>query len=179
MINRAVFVRVCENNGVGVSEQEIAYYRSPIGLIEIVGSDQGVSSLVFVTQGEPSEIVPENLRECVSQLDEYFDCARREFTFKLDLRGTEFQKRVWHELLKIPYGKTISYRDIAMALGDRNALRAVGHANGQNPISIIVPCHRVIGSNGSLTGYGGGLWRKEWLLNFEGALNVRVMHEPS
>jgi methylated-DNA-[protein]-cysteine S-methyltransferase len=162
-----------------MSEKEIAYYRSPIGLIEIVGSAQGVSSINFVEQDESSKTIPENLRECVSQLDEYFHRARREFTFKLDLQGTEFQKRVWRELLKIPYGKTISYRDMAIALGDRNALRAVGHANGQNPISIIVPCHRVIGSNGSLTGYGGGLWRKEWLLNFEGALNVRVLNVPS
>ncbi len=162
-----------------MSEKEIAYYHSPIGWLEIIGGADGIASVYFVEQPESVDPIAENLRECVSQLDEYFQRARREFTFKLDLRGTEFQKRVWRELLNIPHGKMTTYREIALALGDRNALRAVGHANGQNPISIIVPCHRVIGSDGSLTGYGGGLWRKEWLLHFEGALNARVMHEPS
>ncbi|MBI5303299.1 MAG: methylated-DNA--[protein]-cysteine S-methyltransferase [Chloroflexi bacterium] len=157
----------------------MTYYRSPIGLIKITSSAKGIASLYFVDAGTPSVTLPDCLREGVSQLDEYFNHTRTEFSLALDLRGTDFQKRVWGELLKIPFGKTISYRDMAIALGDRNALRAVGSANGQNPISIIVPCHRVIGSDGSLTGYGGGLWRKEWLLNFEGVLGVRVMNAPS
>jgi methylated-DNA-[protein]-cysteine S-methyltransferase len=109
------------------------------------------------------------LADCVHQLDEYFARQRKSFDLKLDLRGTDFQKRVWRELLEIPFGKTVSYLDVAVALGDKKSIRAVGHANGQNPIVVIVPCHRVIGSDGSLTGYGGGLWRKEWLLNFEGS----------
>ena len=106
--------------------------------------------------------------QILSQLDEYFGGRRKEFSLKLDLRGTEFQKRVWRELQKIPFGKSVSYLDVALAVGTRESVRAVGRANGQNPIVIVVPCHRVIGSDGSLTGYGGGLWRKRWLLDFEG-----------
>lgn len=142
-------------------------YHSPIGLIEIIGSGRGVSSLLFVDREEKSNVVPACLQDCTQQLDEYFKGHRREFTLKLDMHGTTFQKRVWQELLTIPFGKTVSYLDIALALGDRKIIRAVGGANGKNPICIIVPCHRVIGSNGSLIGYGGGLWRKEWLLKFE------------
>lgn len=142
-------------------------YHSPIGPIEIIGSDQGVSSLLFVNREEKSTVIPACLHDCVQQLDEYFNGKRREFALKLDLRGTSFQKRVWQELLTIPFGKTVSYLDMALALGNRKIIRAVGGANGKNPICIIVPCHRVIGSNGSLIGYGGGLWRKEWLLKFE------------
>jgi len=161
-----------------MSEKEIAHYRGPIGWLEIVGSAAGVAEVYFVETEIAHATVAPSLRACVTQLDEYFQRARKKFSLALDLRGTAFQTRVWRELLNIPYGKTIAYRAMAVAMGDRNALRAVGHANGQNPISIIVPCHRVIGSNGSLTGYGGGLWRKEWLLHFEGALNARVMHAP-
>jgi methylated-DNA-[protein]-cysteine S-methyltransferase len=113
--------------------------------------------------------MPVCLTACVRQLDEYFNGTRKEFSIQLDLRGTEFQKRVWQELLNIPFGTTTAYLKVASSLGDKKALRAVGRANGQNPIVILVPCHRVIGTDGSLTGYGGGLWRKEWLLNFEGS----------
>jgi methylated-DNA-[protein]-cysteine S-methyltransferase len=161
-----------------MSAIEIAHYRSPIGWLEIAGSAAGVAAIYFVEKEIARAAIAPSLRVCVTQLDEYFARARRVFSVALDWRGTAFQMRVWRALLNIPYGKTTTYRDLALALGDRNALRAVGHANGQNPISIIVPCHRVIGSNGSLTGYGGGLWRKEWLLHFEGALNARVLHEP-
>jgi methylated-DNA-[protein]-cysteine S-methyltransferase len=107
-------------------------------------------------------------------MDEYFEGSRKEFQLPLAPEGTDFQKRVWSELLNIPYGATCSYLDVARALGDANAIRAVGAANGRNPISIIIPCHRVIGADGSLTGYGGGLWRKEWLLRHEG---VRALNE--
>jgi len=144
-----------------------AYYRSPIGLLEITGSQNGVSSIFFVDDAIDKGGIPPALVDCVSQLDEYFGGRRKEFSLKLDLRGTEFQRRVWRELQRIPFGKTVSYLDVAIAIGNRESTRAVGHANGQNPISIVVPCHRVIGSDGSLTGYGGGLWRKRWLLNFE------------
>ena len=105
------------------------------------------------------------------QLEEYFAGRRRQFDLPLDLHGTEFQKRCWQELLKIPYGETRSYADVARAIGNPSAVRAVGLANGQNPIAIIVPCHRVIGSDGSLTGYGGGLETKRKLLELEGALS--------
>lgn len=102
-----------------------------------------------------------------TQLDEYFAGKRTSFDLPLDLQGTEFQLKVWNELLKIPYGKTISYKELSLRLGNLLAIRAAGAANGANPISIIVPCHRVIGSDGSLTGYAGGLWRKKWLLELE------------
>jgi methylated-DNA-[protein]-cysteine S-methyltransferase len=143
------------------------YYRSPIGTLEIVGSRVGISSVSFADDAVASTDIPACLQECASQLDEYFAARRVEFTFPLDLQGTEFQKRVWRELRKIPFGRTASYLDVALAVGTRESTRAVGRANGQNPIVIIVPCHRVIGRDGSLTGYGGGLWRKRWLLDFE------------
>ena len=107
------------------------------------------------------------LLACRSQLDEYFGGKRRIFDLKLEPRGTAFQERVWHELLRIPYGETRSYKDIAIDVGNSQAVRAVGMANGRNPISIIIPCHRVIGINGDLVGYGGELWRKQWLLDHE------------
>jgi len=107
---------------------------------------------------------------CQVELDEYFAGGRREFTVRLDLRGTDFQKRCWQALLEIPYGQTRSYADVARAVGRPTAFRAVGLANGSNPIPIIVPCHRVVGSNGSLTGYGGGLDIKQKLLDLERGL---------
>ena len=103
----------------------------------------------------------------IKQLDEYFNRKRTVFDLPLDLQGTEFQLRVWNELLKIPFDRTITYKELALKLGNLKAIRAVGTANGANPVSIIIPCHRVIGSDGSLTGYAGGLWRKKWLLEFE------------
>ena len=109
-----------------------------------------------------------------NQLKEYFAGTRKVFDVPLDVVGTEFQKRVWTELRKIPYGKTISYKTLSEKLGDVKAIRAVGKANGQNPIAIIIPCHRVIGSDGRLTGYAGGLDIKEKLLHLEGALNPEL-----
>jgi methylated-DNA-[protein]-cysteine S-methyltransferase len=149
-------------------ELHTAYYSSPIGLIEVTGNENGIATLYFV-EDKPnhSTKIQAALKECIYQLDEYFKELRKEFDLKLNPEGTEFQKKVWNKLLDVPYGKTNSYLDISKQLGDANATRAVGNANGSNPISIIIPCHRVIGSNGKLTGYGGGLWRKEWLLNHE------------
>lgn len=158
------------------SQQPIAYYQSPIGTLEITGTEAGVVGIRFLDNVPAAgpEIHPA-LEPCVQQLDEYFRGDRREFTVPLQLSGTEFQRRVWTKLLTIPFGVTRSYVEIAEALGDRNAVRAVGLANGQNPIPIVVPCHRVIGSDGSLTGYGGGLWRKRRLLELERSTGHHVV----
>jgi len=145
-----------------------ASYRSPIGVIEVVGTERGVLSLDF-TDGAKAHAGPAApiLAECLNEIDEYFRGRRKVFSLVLDLRGTDFQKAVWQELLKVPFGTTTTYGAIARALKNGQAMRAVGGANHRNPVSIIVPCHRVIGADGSLTGYGGGLWRKEWLLAHE------------
>jgi methylated-DNA-[protein]-cysteine S-methyltransferase len=143
------------------------YLESPVGLLEIRCSEQGVRSVHFAEQRffEPEENTHNLL--VVKQLAEYFDGKRKIFDMPFDLEGTPFQQRVWQELLTIPFGKTRSYMDVSRALGDLKAIRAVGTANGRNKIAIIIPCHRVIGSDGSLTGYAGGLHRKKWLLDFE------------
>lgn len=136
----------------------------------ITGDENGVSSLNFMDD-EPDEnstgAIHESIADCIMQLDEYFARKRKVFTFKLNPEGTDFQKRVWKALLDVPFGQTSSYLKLAKQLGDANLIRAVGGANGKNPIAIAVPCHRIIGSNGNMIGYAGGLWRKEWLLNFE------------
>lgn len=144
------------------------YYKSPLGPIEIVGAQDNILSLGFVEkmlQGDAE--LPFCLKACLKQIDEYFKGKRKEFLLNLEPLGTDFQKRVWQQLRKISFAKTVSYGDIANAIDNPNASRAVGNANRINPICIIIPCHRVIGSDGSLTGYGGGLWRKEWLLKHE------------
>lgn len=144
-----------------------AIYNSPIGLIEITGARDNLASLYFVDE-KPSEFESNDyLQRCIAQIDEYFQGKRTEFTLNLYPEGTKFQKRVWDELLNIKYGKTMSYNDLSELLGNKNAIRAVANANARNKISIIIPCHRVIGSDGSLTGYAGGLWRKKWLLEHE------------
>jgi methylated-DNA-[protein]-cysteine S-methyltransferase len=149
-------------------ELQRAYYSSPLGLIEITGDESGIASVLFVENiATPTEKIPEALKECIYQLEEYFTGIRKDFGLKLNPQGSEFQQKVWNALLDVPFGKTASYLDISKRLGDENATRAVGNANGKNPIAIIIPCHRVIGSNGKLTGYAGGLSRKEWLLNHE------------
>ncbi|MCT6924194.1 methylated-DNA--[protein]-cysteine S-methyltransferase [Metasolibacillus sp.] len=144
------------------------YYKSPLGTLEIVGTAQAIFSIVFVEKENIVEDeVPPVLSECYNQLDEYFKGERQEFTVPYYFEGTDFQKRVWGALTDVPYAQTVSYKDIAVATGYDKAVRAVGSANGKNKLSIIVPCHRIIGSNGTLTGYAGGLWRKEWLLQHE------------
>ncbi|MFQ5676392.1 MAG: methylated-DNA--[protein]-cysteine S-methyltransferase [bacterium] len=151
----------------------IAYYKSPIGILRIGGSEDGVHELEFTElQSSPDTEVHPCLRECFEQLEEYFANGRREFSLQLQPKGTDFQQLVWRQLQKIPFGRTASYLDIAMAIGNRKAIRAVGAAIGQNRIPIIIPCHRVIGSDGSLIGFGGGIWRKEWLLKHEKAVLV-------
>jgi methylated-DNA-[protein]-cysteine S-methyltransferase len=148
---------------------ETVYINSPLGITKIVGDEDGIAviSVSDVGTNKVSEEIPEVLKEAVSQLQEYFDKKRTDFDFKLNPKGTEFQQKVWKALLEIPYGKTISYMDQTKKLGDVKAIRAVASANGKNPLWIVVPCHRVIGTNGSLTGYAGGLSRKKWLLEHE------------
>ncbi|NIV91997.1 methylated-DNA--[protein]-cysteine S-methyltransferase [candidate division KSB1 bacterium] len=149
------------------------FYRSEIGFLKITGSEHGIHSIEFTEEtAVPETELPVCLRDCVRQLDEYFEGRRKIFDLKLKPEGTDFQKRVWQELLNIPYGKTATYLDIAKAIDNVKAIRAVGAANGQNHIPIIIPCHRVIGRDGSLIGFGGGIWRKEFLLRHEGALMV-------
>jgi methylated-DNA-[protein]-cysteine S-methyltransferase len=148
-------------------ELQKAYYNSPTGTIEVTGTEKGIETLYFVDEMPEQSETPTCLQECMRQLDLYFKGELEEFDLKLIPAGTDFQQKVWKELLTVGFGKTASYLDIAKALGDKNATRAVGSANGQNPISVIIPCHRIIGSNGKLTGYGGGIERKRWLLDFE------------
>lgn len=146
------------------------YYNSPVGWLNIQATDTGIVAVLFCETKE-SENNPNPLTaETQNQLAEYFENKRRQFHLPLEILGTPFQKRVWLDLLNIPFGKTISYLQLSKQIGNTKAIRAVGHANGQNPLPIIIPCHRVIGSDGSLTGYGGGLWRKKWLLKHEGSL---------
>lgn len=144
-----------------------AYYKSEIGIVEITSSEDAVLSIYFVDKEGETVEMPKILKEAYNQIDEYFKGKRKKFNLKLSFEGTDFQNRVWNELTKIPYGQVVSYKDIAIAVGNEKAVRAVGTTNGKNKISIVVPCHRVIGSNGKLTGYAGGLHRKEWLLNHE------------
>jgi len=146
---------------------ETAFIESPLGITKIVGDENGISEISVLSEGKKTAKIPKNLQQCVSQLREYFDGQRQQFNFKINPQGTEFQQKVWQELLNIPFGKTMSYLDLSKKLGDVKAIRAVASANGRNPLWIVVPCHRVIGTDGSLTGYAGGLWRKKWLLEHE------------
>ena len=151
----------------------IAYYKSPLGILKISADEKGIREIDFVKdkvksiQNSSSEII----KQCIRQLDEYFQGKRKSFELKLNPEGTEFQRKVWKELLKIPYGTTLSYGEIARRIKNQKAVRAVGQAIGRNPISIVIPCHRVIGGDGKLTGYASGLLRKEWLLKHEGAVS--------
>lgn len=148
-----------------------AYYYSSIGWIEIQASHNAVTSVVCCDEPE-SDVCNDSpiLEECIRQLDEYFSGQRTNFDLPMNQKGTQFQQNVWDALLHIPYGTTVSYADIAKKLNAPKSARAVGAANSQNRIWIIVPCHRVIGANGSLTGYAGGLERKKWLLDHEAQL---------
>jgi len=147
---------------------EYVYLNSPVGLLKIEGDILGLSAVIYSDEQAPdTPVIPEFLEDAVYQLKEYFEGNRTTFDLKLNPEGTDFQKRVWTELQSITFGKTASYLDMAKQLGDPKVIRAAASANGKNPISIIIPCHRVIGSDGSLTGYAGGLHRKKWLLEHE------------
>lgn len=173
-----------------MSRMNAIYYtemKTPIGAISLAATNKGLCWIAFDT-GEGSimslkrwgkawllcdHVIQEEsliLKEAVKQLQEYFSGERMEFDLPLDMYGTTFQKMVWEQLMRIPYGQVRSYKDVALALGAPKAVRAVGGANNRNPLSIIVPCHRVVGSNGALVGYGGGLNIKEYLLNLEASV---------
>ena len=168
-----------KNSNAGERETACGYYDSPAGLLRIVAGERGVREISFcaeageVTKGSASLCI----RKAVKQLRAYFAGELREFTLRLDLQGTDFQLAVWRELLKIPYGETRTYGEIAEALGKKGAQRAVGMANNKNPVAVAVPCHRVIGKDGSLTGYAGGLEVKRYLLALEAAAGRRGRRE--
>ncbi len=163
----------------------LAYLETPIGVLEIGGSQRAITSILFLDDlNKESYIaylkkdsnkkdcnyigeVPKVIEMVMEQLQEYFKGERKCFQIPVEFEGTEFQKISWNELTKIPYGETISYKEQAISMGREKSVRAVGAANGKNKLSIIIPCHRVIGSNGKLTGYAGGIDRKAWLLEHE------------
>jgi len=157
---------------------QISFFNSPIGILEIKASDEYIHSLLFNSTLKSTgnvfniESKEQNnhpvIVECERQLTEYFDGDRTAFDFPFQQEGSAFQQQIWAELLKIPFGRTISYLKLSKRIQNVKAIRAIGTANGSNAISIVVPCHRVIGSNGDLTGYSGDLWRKKWLLDHEG-----------
>lgn len=153
------------------TEVYYTYYDSPIGIIRIGGTEHYINEISFIddkTQmkyGEPG--ISDIIHHCTEQLIEYFAGRRKEFNIPIHQTGTEFQQQVWSKLSLIPYGKTISYLDLSKQIGNEKAIRAVATTNGKNKIGIIIPCHRVIGTNKTLVGYAGGLWRKKWLLQHE------------
>ncbi|HET6432639.1 methylated-DNA--[protein]-cysteine S-methyltransferase [Dyella sp.] len=146
---------------------------SPIGPLRLAADARGLRQVWFARDGQPHAVpphwqhAPDALRFARVQLQEYFDGTRRAFSLPLHPLGTPFQQEVWRALAEIPYGQTISYGELARRIGSPAAVRAVGAANGRNPLPLVLPCHRVIGSNGSLTGFGGGLPTKRWLLGLE------------
>jgi len=154
---------------------ETVYIKTPLGIATIIGDEDGVSVISVSNEGEVSSQIPTVLQEAVSQLNDYFEGKRSSFDFVLNPQGTDFQQKVWKGLLEIPFGKTMSYQELSKKLGDVKAIRAVASANGKNPLWIVVPCHRVIGTDGSLTGYAGGLWRKKWLLEHENPPNQQSL----
>jgi O-6-methylguanine DNA methyltransferase len=149
------------------------YIYNDLGYIDIKASSDKIVTVYFSDTKPEAGVSNRIVDECKSQLLEYFAGYRKIFSLPLDLRGTDFQIGVWKELIKIPFGEVITYSKLAYRMGDIKKIRAVGIANGKNPVGIIVPCHRVVGKGGKLVGYGGGLWRKKWLLDFEsGRLNL-------
>ncbi len=154
---------------------QTCFINSPLGITKIVGDENGISIISVLSEGEISTTIPTKLKEAVTQLQDYFEGNLTNFTFKLNPKGTDFQQRVWQELLNIPFSKTLSYLELSKKLGDVKAIRAVASANGKNPLWIVIPCHRVIGKDGSLTGYAGGLWRKKWLLEHENPTNQQSL----
>ncbi|WP_160680786.1 methylated-DNA--[protein]-cysteine S-methyltransferase [Clostridium sp. C8-1-8] len=149
-----------------------AYYNSPIGTLEIIANETHIIGLDFVDcnfKDLRNDLKNENfiINSCIVQLDEYFKKQRTTFELPLAPEGTDFQKTVWKALTKVDFGCIKTYKDIAISIDNPKAVRAVGGANNKNPIPLIIPCHRIIGSSGKLVGYSGGLWRKEWLLNHE------------
>lgn len=149
------------------------FLHTPIGTARITGDKSGVSAISVLDGPVPdlplARNLPDTLQQAYDQLTAYFNGERQTFDFLTNPIGTEFQRRVWEALREVPYGQTLSYLALSRRLGDEKAIRAVAAANGRNPLWVVVPCHRIVGSNGNLTGYAGGLWRKQWLLEHEGA----------
>lgn len=164
---------------------EMVYYKSPLGVLEIRSTGNAISDILFINswkgakinEADISFVKPKSpiIKTCIKQLDEYFAGTRTVFNIHITQVGTAFQQSVWTELCNIPYGRTISYLELSKRIGNVKAIRAVGTANGNNSVSIVVPCHRVIGSTGDLIGYGGDLWRKKWLLEHEGKIANGVL----
>lgn len=161
---------------INSEEIAVAYYESPVGRLVLKANEDFLTDLKFVEEDESSQITSSSqiskkhelvLQNCKMQLNEYFSGQRKNFDIPFRQNGTEFQQKVWESLLQIPFGRTISYWQLSRNIGNEKSIRAVGTANGRNNLAIVVPCHRVIGSDGSLTGYAGGLWRKQWLLEHE------------
>lgn len=153
-----------------------ASFTCPMGTVLFEGDFKGISRISITSEKNiSSEEIPEELEQAVLQLKEYFSGKRTDFDLQINPEGTGFQKKVWKELQKVPFGKTVSYLELSKTLGDVKAIRAVAAAIGKNPLWIVVPCHRVIGSDGSLTGYAGGLWRKKWLLDHENPVKQQVL----
>lgn len=150
---------------------ETAVVKTPIGYIKLTASEKGLQQCSILSQEETMSCLNCGLSplldDVIQQLNDYFEGDRESFDIDFDLMGSDFQKKVWNELTNIPFGKTISYSELALKLGDLKAIRAVASANGKNPIGVIIPCHRVIGSDGSLTGFAWGLDKKQWLLEHE------------
>jgi len=155
---------------------QTAYYKTPIGTAKIEGNSNGIVAITVIDEAvETSKNIPNCLQDCVQQLEEYFKGIRTVFNLKLKPKGSTFQQKVWEELQKVSFGKTRTYLEQSKELGNVKAIRAVAAANGENPIWIVTPCHRIIGSDGSLTGYAGGIWRKKWLLNHESSLKQQSL----
>jgi methylated-DNA-[protein]-cysteine S-methyltransferase len=159
-----------------MSETYTSYFESPIGILKLVTDSEAVQEVLFCDKAGESDLnLPKISFELTEQLTAYFADYLKEFSLRLNPQGTDFQKRVWLALGKLTFGKTATYIDIANSLGEPKVIRAAASANGKNPISIIIPCHRVIGKNGNLTGYAGGLNRKRWLLDHENRLANGVL----
>ena len=150
--------------------------EAPFGVVTVIGSDLGIRYVLFSNDAHPKPLerlhisdseIHDSVNDAVTQLDEYFNGARRDFELPLDLQGTEFQVAAWNALADIPYGHTASYGQQAASIGRPKAVRAIGGANGRNPVGIVLPCHRIVGADGSLTGFGGGIAVKKWLLDHE------------
>jgi len=154
-------------------------FEAPFGVVTVVGSDLGIRFVMFANDAHPKPVenllisdseIHDSVNDAITQLEEYFNGSRQEFDLPLDLRGTEFQVAAWRALADIPYGHTASYGQQAASIGRPKAVRAIGGANGRNPVAIVLPCHRIVGADGSLTGFGGGIAVKKWLLDHEQAV---------
>jgi methylated-DNA-[protein]-cysteine S-methyltransferase len=164
------------NDSSKIISMDICHIKTPLGTATITGDHHGITSISISDEAViTSQKTPENLQTAFTQLQEYFDGTRTDFSLKINPKGTDFQQKVWIELCKIPFGQYCSYLELSKKLGDAKAIRAVANANGKNPLWIIVPCHRVIGADGSLTGYAGGLWRKKWLLDHENPIKQTIL----